>query len=101
MKRPLVLQIFPRRASVRQGMCEFLLSYHLQVDRVLNKGPLVYQLGRGAIFPPPPPPRKAIMYDYNNNCKEKQVKQTIPTWSQFVLCNQKPGGGGRVIKPIP
>ena len=26
--------------------------------------------------------RQAILYDYNNACHEKQVKETVPTWSQ-------------------
>ena len=26
--------------------------------------------------------RPAILYDYNNKSNEKQVKETVPTWSQ-------------------
>ena len=34
--------------------------------------------------------RQAILYDYNNKSSEKQVKETVPTWSGngLLLCNK-------------
>ena len=43
----------------------------------LNKGTLVYnQAERHG------PLRQAIKYDYNNKSNKKQVKETVPAWSQ-------------------
>ena len=55
------------------------------MDRVLNKGTLVYSQaeGQGSL-------RQAVMYDYNNKSKEKQIQEAVPTWSQnwLLLCNR-------------
>ena len=34
--------------------------------------------------------RQAILCNYNNKSNEKQVKETVPTWSQnwLLLCNK-------------
>ena len=61
-------------ASLRQEMCSFLPSCHPQVDRVLNKGTLVYSQAEGQDSL-----RQTILYDYNNKSNEKQVKETVPT----------------------
>ena len=45
------------------------------MDRVLNKGTLTVRQ-RGRIL------RQAILYDHNNKSNQKQVKETVPTWSQ-------------------
>ena len=55
-------------------MCSFLPSCHPQVDRVLNKGTLVYSQAEGQDSL-----RQTILYDYNNKSNEKQVKETVPT----------------------
>ena len=73
-------------ASLRQGMYQFLLSYHPQVDRVLNKKALWFNSqakGQGSL-------RQAILYDYNNKSNEKQIEEIVRTWSQnwFLLCNR-------------
>ena len=55
------------------------------MDRVLNKGTLVYSQaeGQGSL-------RQAVMYDYNNKSKAKQIQEAVPTWSQnwLLLCNR-------------
>ena len=55
------------------------------MDRVLNKGTLVYSQAEGQSSL-----RQAILYDYNNKSKEKQIQQAVPTWSQnwLLLCNR-------------
>ena len=46
------------------------------MDRVLNKDTLVSQAeGQDSL-------RQVIMCDYNNKSNRKQVKGTVPTWSQ-------------------
>ena len=53
------------------------------MDRVLNKGTLTVRQ-RGKIL------RQTILCDYNN---EKQVKETVPSWSQnWLLCCMSLGG---------
>ena len=47
-------------ASLRQGICSFIPSCHLQGDRVLNKGTLNSEAEGQGLF------KQAIMYDYNN-----------------------------------
>ena len=61
-------------------MCSSFPSCHLQVDGVLNKGTLVIRQAEGQVSL-----RQAIMYDYNNKSSEKQVKETVPTWSHNLL----------------
>ena len=83
MKKPLILQTSPRMASLRQGMCSFLSSCHLQVAKVLNKGTLFNSQAEGQDSL-----RQAIVYDYNNKSNEKQVKETVSAWSQnWLLCD--------------
>ena len=50
----------------------------------LNKGTLVYSQAEGQSSL-----RQAILYDYNNKSKEKQIQQAVPTRSQnwLLLCN--------------
>ena len=70
-------------ASLRRGMCQFLPSCYLQVDRVLNKGTFNSQTeGQDSL-------RQAMLCAYNNKNNEKQVKELVPTWSQNwrLLCN--------------
>ena len=58
------------------------------MDRVLNKGTLVYSQAEGQSSL-----RQAILYDYNNKSKEKQVRGMVPLWSQnwLLLCNMGSG----------
>ena len=76
MKRLLMLQTSPRMPNPRQGMCSFLPSCHPQVDRVVNKGNLVCQAEEQDSL------RQTILYEYNNKSNKKQIKETVPTWSQ-------------------
>ena len=41
--------------------------------------------------------RQTILYDYNNKSNERQVKETVPTWSQNWLppCNRKDADAGK------
>ena len=64
----------------------------------LNKGTLVYLSSRGAgSF------RQASEYDYNSKNNEKQVKQTVQTWSQNWLspCNWSKPGTQMFYTPAP
>ena len=76
MKGLLMLQTSPRMPNLRQGMCSFLPSCHPQVDRVVNKGNLVCQAEEQDSL------RQTILYEYNNKSNKKQIKETVPTWSQ-------------------
>ena len=61
----------------------FISAFLPQVDRILNKGTLVKSQAEGQNYL-----RQIILYDYGNKSKEKQVKETVPTWSQnWLLCN--------------
>ena len=75
VRKLLILQTSPRMASLRQGMCSFIPHCHPQMDRVLNKGIFSQAKGQNSL-------KQTIMYVYNNKSKEKQVKKTVPTWSQ-------------------
>ena len=46
VKRPLILQISPRMANLRQGMCSFLPSWHLQGSEQRHFSLIVRQRGR-------------------------------------------------------
>ena len=59
-------------ASLKQGMYQFLLSYHPQVDRSWTKS--TWKSGQGADSL-----RQPIMHDYNYKSNENQVKGTVPT----------------------
>ena len=55
------------------------------MDRVLNKALEFNSLAEGQDSL-----RQTILYDYNNKNNGKQVKETVPTWSQnwLPLCNK-------------
>ena len=54
------------------------------MDRVLNKGAFVYSQVEGQDSP-----RQALRHNYINKSNEKQVIETVSTWSQnwLLLCN--------------
>jgi len=64
----------------------------------INEGTLVYLSSRGARSS-----RQASEYDYNSKNNEKQVKQTVPTWSQHWLspCNRSRPGTQMLYTPAP
>ena len=47
--------------------------------------------------------RQAILYDYNNKSNEKQVKETVPTWSRnwLLLCNKSRVVLDQNCPPVP
>ena len=70
--------------SLRLGMCSFLPPCHPQGDKVLkNARWFNSQEDRQGFL------KQTNMYDYNNKINEKQVKETVPIWSQKLTlpCN--------------
>ena len=83
VKRPLILQISPKRASLRQE--DVLISSFLQSTGGQGSKQRHFSLiGRGAGFS-----EAGLTSDYNNKSNEKQVKEIVPPWVQNWLppCN--------------